>query len=497
MQIKPATLIFLLFLLTGRATSFAQSPVLSPAGVKPSDAYRVFVNGKEIFVYDSPVPAAYCSFDLTAPANVTIKAARDLKWVDVRPLSAAIKYSFKDSTITFTLNKPQQLSIELNGSIKTPLFLFANAPEKGKPSKSDKNVHFFEGGKKHFAGIIRLHDNESVYIEEGAVVVGVIEARGAKNIKVHGRGILDGTYNNRMNDSLMKTNPDSTVLSSMKGKYHRAMDFIDCKNVTVDGVILHNSTTWQIAPIHCDSVYINNVKIISDQASDDGIDIVRSKNVLIERSFFRTKDDCIVIKAHLNYPKSEGVDNVMARNNVYWNALWGNAIEIGFELNAAEIKNITFKNSDIIHVEAGAAISIHNAGSGHVKNVVFDDIRIEDARQKLFDFAIFRSQYSEDGTRDEEVRKKLYLNGAWDGVLLVPKEDKAKHAQYRGNITNVLLKNIKVVDGLFPYSVFYGYDKERNVKNITIENLTVHGKKINTIKGAKLYIEEAQNIIFK
>ena len=48
----------------------------------------------------------------------------------------------------------------------------------------------------------------------------------------------------------------------------------------------------------------------------------------------------------MQYPKSEAVDNVIARNIIYWNALWGNAIEIGFELNAAEIKNITFKNSE-------------------------------------------------------------------------------------------------------------------------------------------------------
>jgi hypothetical protein len=244
-------------------------------------------------------------------------------------------------------------------------------------------------------------------------------------------------------------------------------------------------------------VHINNVKIISDQASDDGIDIVRSKNVLIENSFFRTKDDCIAIKAHLQYPKTEAVDNILARNNVYWNALWGNAIEIGFELNAAEIKNITFRNSDIIHVEAGAAISIHNAGTGHVDNVVFDDIRIEDARQKLFDFAIFRSQYSEDGTRDPEERKRLYLNGAWDGVLMVPENEKAAHAVYRGNISNLLLKNIKIIDGPFPYSIFYGYDAAHNVKNIIIENLSVHGKKLTTVKDAKFYLEETENIVFK
>lgn len=480
-------------------TGFAQSVVVYPfpKDVKPAADYSVFVNGKEAFVYASPIPASYCAFDIGGPVDIVIKVQRDIKWVDVRPLSAGVKAVFKDSTITIHLDKPQKLSIELNGSIKAPLFLFANAREKNKPSKTDKNVRFFEAGKKYYAGIIRLTDNQSVYIEGGAIVVGVIEAKEAKNIKVYGRGILDGTYNNRMNDSILKSITDTSILNKMRGKYHRFIDLIDSKNVTVEGIILHNSTTWQIAPIHCNGVYINDVKIISDQPSDDGIDVVRSKNVVIENCFIRTKDDCVVIKAHLDYPKSEGVDSVLVQNNVLWNALWGNGIEIGFELNAAEIKNITFRDCDIIHIEAGAAISIHNAGSGHVKNITFDNIRIEDARQKLFDFAIFRSVYSDDGSHDPEVRKKLYLNGAWDGVLTVPADKKEYHAAYRGKISNVTLKNIQIVDGLFPYSIFYGYDEAHAVETVSIQNLTVHGKKITDINKAKFYTEQTKNITIK
>jgi hypothetical protein len=225
--------------------------------------------------------------------------------------------------------------------------------------------------------------------------------------------------------------------------------------------------------------------------------VVRSTKVKIENCFIRTKDDCVVIKAHLDYLKSEPVDDVVVENCTFWNASWGNAIEIGFELNASEIKNIVFRNIDIIHVEAGAAMSIHNAGSGHVKNITFENIRIEDARQKLFDFAIFRSQYSEDGTSDPEERKRLYLNGAWDGVLKVPASDHTAHAKFRGNISDIVLKNISVTDGLFPYSVFYGYDPQHNIRNVTIDNLTVHGKKITRLSGAKLYLEQVENVAIR
>lgn len=488
---------FLLFVLLCNSAKAQVTIYSAPQGVTPSEEYTVTINGKNAFVYNSPVPAAYCSFDINGPVDIVIKANRDIKWVDVRPLRLDIKPQFKDSTIRLRLNKPTQLSIELNGSIRMPLFLFANAPQKNKPSRTDKNVHFFEGGKVHYAGTIQMKSNETVFIEGGAVVVGNIKAVGAQNITIAGNGILDGTYNRNFNDSLVRTAPSEAVLKEMKGRYQRSIELIDCNNIKLEGITLHNSTTWQVVTVNSNKVHINNIKIISDQASDDGIDIVQSRNVVIENSFIRAKDDCIAIKAYMDSLKTHPVDSVLVKDCTFWNALWGNAIEIGFELNADEVKNITFRNCDIIHVEAGAAISIHNAGPGHVKNIVFEDIRIEDARQKLFDFAIFRSQYSGDGMLDPAERKRLYLNGAWDGVLMVPAADKAAHAKYRGNISNVTLRNINIVDGLFPYSLFVGYDAAHNIKNVRIENLTVHGKKISSLAAAKLYTENAENITLK
>jgi hypothetical protein len=173
----------LLLLLISRFADAQVNIYPVPAGLTPSTEYTVTVNGKEAFVYASPVPAAYCSFDMRGPVEIVIKAARDIKWVDVRPATAGIKPIFKDSTIKLRLTKPVQLSIELNGSLRTPLFLFANAPEASKPSRTDPSIRYFEGGKVHYAGLIELKSNESVYIEGGAVVVGAIKAKGDKKYK--------------------------------------------------------------------------------------------------------------------------------------------------------------------------------------------------------------------------------------------------------------------------------------------------------------------------
>ncbi len=75
----------------------------APQGLKPSEDYEVLVNGKKTFVYASPVPASWCSFDLDGAADITIKANRDIKWVDVRPEAAGIQTTFKDSTIKLRL----------------------------------------------------------------------------------------------------------------------------------------------------------------------------------------------------------------------------------------------------------------------------------------------------------------------------------------------------------------------------------------------------------
>lgn len=474
---------------------FFFSLISSAEAIPVSEQYRVFVNGKEIKVYQSPVPASYASFTRSQSGvdEIEIIADRDIKWVDVRPLNAKIKPVYSGNKIKFTVKSKVHLSVELNGSIHSPLFLFTNEPPKIVPQKGDIQ---FTGNKIHYAGVIELKDNQSVYIEEGSVVVGAIRAKNAKNISVFGGGILDGTYNKNLDDALMKSNPSEEQLKNMQGKDYRFLQFEDCENVVVQDVILHNSTRWQIVPVRCNNVTIRNVKIVSDQPSDDGIDIVSSKNVRIENCFIRTKDDCIAIKAPAFFGNPLNVENVWVTNCVFWNAVWGNGVEIGFELDSEEIKNITFDNNDIIHIEGGAALSIHNAGKAHVKDITFSNIRIEDARQKLFDIAIFRSQYSPDKPARED-RAKLYMHGAWDGVTLVPASDTALHAPFRGKVSNVKFHNITIVDGLHPYSVFSGFDKEHNIKNVEIADFYIRDKKIITLADAKFYAENTEELIIK
>jgi len=190
------TLISLLLFLSS-ASVFAQVITWQgPEGFASEKYYKVKVNGVNVPVYDTPI-ASYAVFDFKGIVNVEVTTMFDVRWVDIRPLKSALKPEYTgDNTFSFSMIRPENISVELNGRIRQqPLFIFSGNPETNVPSKSDKNVIRFEGGKLYKEVKLELQDNQTVYIEGGAVVQGYIFAEGKKNIKIMGRGILDGTYN--------------------------------------------------------------------------------------------------------------------------------------------------------------------------------------------------------------------------------------------------------------------------------------------------------------
>jgi hypothetical protein len=451
----------------------------APEGAARARDFRVRVNGQEVSVYDTEVAAfAYFSFD--GRAEVEVAPRIDVKHVDVRPKSLAIQPALRDNTIRFTLAGPVNLSVELNGESKRVLYLFANPPEMGALNPKDANVRYFAPGRIYDAGTIELRSGETLYIAGGAVVRGTVIARDARGVRIAGRGILE---------------------SEGKGKQKtRLIQFIRCRNVNVSGIIIVNSQTWTLVPVDCYDVTVRNVKMVNWQFGSDGIDLVSTSNVLIEGCFLRDNDDCISVKVwggEPGYPRKNelgpDVRHIRVLDSVFWNMAWGNALEIGFELRAHSVSDILFRNCDVIHVERGAVLSIHNGDYATVSDVHYENIRVEDARHKLIDLAIFLSQYSVDRPQSAEERKRLYLEGAWDGVLKVPRGERAKYARNRGHIRNITFKNIQVVDGTLPFSIISGYDAHHEVEDVTVEHLVVCGRPIRTPEEGKFYVEDARN----
>lgn len=73
-----------------------------------------------------------------------------------------------------------------------------------------------------------------------------------------------------------------------------------CKNVLIDSVTIKRSPMWEIHPVLCENVIVQNVNIMSYGPNNDGCNPESSKNVLIKNSYFDTGDDCIAIKSGRN-----------------------------------------------------------------------------------------------------------------------------------------------------------------------------------------------------
>lgn len=468
--------------------------------VNKSEDFIVYANGEEVFVrqderhaYDfvdfegnvykhvSDRPA-FAILSTDGPVHFEIEYNKPFRDLVIRPLSAGVKWQYVNGKIVFDLDCPRKLSLEFDNNLHDPLFLFVSPMETNIPDKNDPSVRWFESGKIYNIGLLELHSNETVYIEDGAVVYGCLFAKNADNIRICGHGILTD----------YKANP--------KGFGGRAVWFKHCTNIVVEGITMYYMEwpRWQLVPDACKNVKIDDVNIVTHAPSADGIDIVSCENVHITNCFVKVNDDCIVIKTCARddnrVPERLPSRNVVSEKCVLWSATHGDGVDVGFEL-LGDAYDLVFRDLDIIHCEhegyqAGTAIGIHNSDDGYAHDILFDDIRIEDAQQKLIDVKVVKAIWSS--------------------------------AENRGKIRNVTFRNIQVVDGEMPASIIRGFESEESifrieydgegddrrffvrrdlngegcVANITIDGLYDHGKRCKTAADAKMVIEIATNINF-
>ena len=435
-----------------------------PQLIRQAGDTKISVNGNPLFVYNAPVnnthswvsngnppmeytPMTYFDFDGTVEVKIELSEVDKLSEVKISPLSAGIKPEVDGKNITFTIKKPDQYTVEYNGSIKRAIHIFANPLETDVPDFNDKDVIYIGPGLWNIDNV-SLESGQTLYLSGGAVVYGTIRANNVENIKVMGRGIMDGS-----------------LWSSWTNKGQTArvpIDFVHSKNITVDGIIFMNPNAWTFNSLSSENANINNIKIISARQNGDGITLQSCKNYKITNSFVRSWDDSLVVK---NYEGNS--DNITFDNIKVWTDL-AQSCEIGYETNKGQrensvISNITFKNITVLHNFHKPVISIHNSDDATVQDIYYYNIVVEDAQmgegdaganKQLIDFTIMASGWSATGER--------------------------------GHIKNVTVENVKVLGGKIPPSRIIGFDKDHAIENVTIKGLNILGKDIKTKEDAKL-----------
>ncbi|MCL2665088.1 MAG: glycosyl hydrolase family 28 protein [Defluviitaleaceae bacterium] len=433
---------------------------------------KIFIDNKEYAPFKTPLGGVVIAVTENETAEVRLEGVPETdEQIFIRPLNLAIAHKREEGTVSFAAPSPSRLSFEV-GIAEPPKA--ENLPEKRFPGCDDPflsdlplAIFIIEAEEKpegvtreflpgfHNAGEIILKSGDSVYLHEGAVVCGNIFAEDAENIIVSGPGVFDVT---------------GYPLRQMKRRFlalHR------CKNVVLKDFTVIGSETWVIVPMASDKVVISGVNVLTWIMSGDGIDLCGCTNVVVEGCYVRVADDCVAVKAlHLETPQIYGardIKNIVVSNCVLWNDQPGNALEIGYETRTEEISDIVFEDCDVIHCmregwQSGGVFTIHNGDRANIHDIVYKNIRVEDAREKLIDFKVLKAVY----TRDET----------------------------RGQIRNITLEDIAITGGEFAPSIIRGWEDKppHLVGPVTIKNLTYMGKRATNLLNARIVAELSTDV---
>lgn len=420
-----------------------------------SELYQVKVNGKEQRVYHTEFFDFVSFLEENEKAEVEISVNEPFQKAVIRPTASQIPFEEDGNKISISLPAGKRVTLELDDKLESPLYILP-----GKYVQKPENATYvFESGKAYNVGCLQLKSDETVYIEYGAVVSGRIYSRMADRVRILGNGILYGG-----NWHAWDENGAEQLIVPVLGE-----------DIEIRGITLLDGGSWHIVPTACKNVLIEDVNVLGKVITGDGIDIVGSENVVVRNCFVRANDDCISIKAEEFQDPSGCADvkNILVEDCIFWNAEFGNTLEIGYETRCDEISDVVFRNCDVVHCQyegnqSGGVLTIHNADRAHVHNIVYENIRIEDAQEKFIDIKTLDSKYS----RDRE----------------------------RGMINDIFFKNIEITGGGFPVSIIRGFEMKNEVcrpHDFYFDNVVIHGKKMMSPGELHMVVELSNELKFQ
>lgn len=421
--------------------------------------------------------ASMVYFDFTGKVELEITFPKffHVYQVDIRPLSLQIPAKMEPKKVTIVLEKPANLSVEINRDRFHNLHVFAG-PIEEIPNKEGSNVLvvkgslekpgilgndlseqlrqmepgrllYIEAGLYYISECIwNLPSHTRIYMEGGAVLLGGLAFSHGENLQISGRGVL-----------CLRDFARFTCINGIR------MDH--SKNISLDGLIFINPPHYTISLGCCEQVKIHNVKSFSCEGWSDGLDMMSCRDVTASGCFLRTSDDCVAIYGS-RWDNRGGSSHIVIRDSVVW-ADVAHPLMIGthgdYEHDGDLIEDILFENIDVLEhheFQPGylGALAINAGDKNLVRNVTYRNIRIEPFEHgKVLDFQV--------------------------------KWNKDYNPAPGKGIENILLEDIGILTGNGEEpSVIAGYSEEFAVKDITIRNMRRNGRPVETLDEANIRV---------
>ncbi|MDR3542614.1 MAG: glycosyl hydrolase family 28 protein [Desulfosporosinus sp.] len=312
-----------------------------------------------------------------------------------------------------------------------------------------------------------MPSGKTVYLAGGALVQGSFLINHAENVRIIGRGILYqlgqilalGRPNQPRPQAEKLTQDIDTIPSAaappsqIRSTRRDAILIEYSKNIEVEGII-EVPNTYTVLIGQSQNVTIRNIKSFSAGGNNDGIDIFSSSDVVVDGVFLRNSDDNIAIYGHRwNYYGD--TRNVTVQNSTLWSDV-AHPILVGTHGDTDHpdtLEDLKFANIDILdhrepQLDYQGCMSLNAGDSNLIRNVLFDNIRVEDFRE------------------GQLVNLRVFFNGKYNT------------SPGRG-IENILFKDITYNGTHANPSIVAGYDDSRKINNILFENLKINGRTIS------------------
>lgn len=156
----------------------------------------------------------------------------------------------------------------------------------------------------------------------------------------------------------------------------RLLNFINCKNVLVQGITLQNSPAWTVHPAFCENVVVDGITINNpaNSPNTDGINPDSCVNVRIANCLLNCGDDCITLKSGKD---EEGrrigrpTENVTISNCVMLRGHGG--VVIGSEMSGG-VRDVTVTGCVFRGTDTGIRIKSARGRGGVVENITVSNI---------------------------------------------------------------------------------------------------------------------------
>lgn len=396
-----------------------------------------------------------------------------------------------------------------------------------------------------YTGPITLQSNINLHLKEGALIVfsanfddyrmietsfegletrrciSPLNAEGAVNIAITGRGAIDGNgmawrpvKKSKMTEGewkdlvrsggVVNKSGDTWFPSekSMRGydlatgnfnvprvrtdaEWESVKDFLRpvmvsfsrCKGIYLEGVTFQNSPSWNIHPNMCENLILDGVTVRNPwyAQNGDGIDVESCTNVIIVNSSFDVGDDGICIKSGKDAEgRRRGMpcQNIIVDNCTVFHGHGG--FVVGSEMSGGA-RNISVTNCMFLGTDVGLRFKSNRGRGGVVENIYIENCSMVDIATEPLLFDLFYG-----GKSASEQLADGDVKGHTGTIPPVTEETPA--------FRNIFIKNISCRNAR--RAMFFNGLPEMNIQNVVVENAGIESE-----LGAEL--SEADGVILR